>query len=90
MTRYSGSDEDEYFIQIGAMDKYMQKFTFINPMAVMPAPTNLPDKVKADLMKWYGEYLEFVRKEEEEERAVTWRMCEELTDNKPETNQEQS
>lgn len=90
MTGYSGSDEDEYFIQIGAMDKYMQKFTFINPMSVMPAPDNLPDKVKADLMKWYGEYLEFVRKEEEEERAVTRHMCEELTDNKPETNQEQS
>ena len=78
MPGYSGSDEDEYFIQFGAMDKYMQKFTFINPMSVMPAPDNLPDKVKADLMKWYGEYLDFVKKEEEEERATIKKMCNEI------------
>ncbi len=76
--KYSGSDEDEYFIQIGAMDKYMQKFTFINPMSVMPAPTNLPEKVKADLMKWYGEYLDFVKKAEEEEMATIKKICNEI------------
>lgn len=88
MTGYSGSDEDEYFIQIGAMDKYMQKFTFINPMAVMPAPTNLPDKVKADLMKWYGEYLEYIKKVEEEEKATIKKMCNEIKNENGEENSE--
>ena len=88
MDRYLGCDEDEYFIQFGAIDEYMTKFIFINPMAVMPAPDNLPEKVKSDLMSWYSEYLELMRREEEEEKAVTDRMCEESMRNKPETNQE--
>lgn len=88
MEDYSGSDEDEMFIQFGKLDEYMINFTFVHPMAVMPAPTNLPEKVKADLMSWYAEYLEHLRKEEEKEKAVTDRMCEESIRNKPETNQE--
>lgn len=78
---YWGSDEDEYFIQFGAMDESMAKFTFINPMDVMPPPANLPEKIKADLKKWYGEYLDFVKREEEEEKAATQRMCDELSNN---------
>lgn len=55
--RFSGCDDDEYFLQYGPYDEMMRNFTFAHPMQILPAPSNISKEEKDLLMQWYMDYL---------------------------------
>lgn len=54
---FSGSDDDEYFLQHGPYDEMMRNFTFAHPMQIIPAPSDISIEEKNSLMQWYADYL---------------------------------
>lgn len=56
---YPGSDDDEYFIQIGRYTAHMGNFHYIHLMDVYPAPKDLPDEILSDLKQWHECYSQF-------------------------------
>ncbi|MDE6238640.1 MAG: hypothetical protein K2M54_01475 [Muribaculaceae bacterium] len=75
MTGYEGSDDDEMFTQFGPYNDDWSNFTFNNPMAVLPAPENLPEEIKAELHSWHADWLRHLEEERAEEIRVINRMC---------------
>ncbi len=61
---FPGSDEDEYFVQFGPYEEFMQNFGFFHPMTMTPVQRMLSEEETADLKKWHQDYLDAIERGE--------------------------
>lgn len=61
----AGSDDDEYFIQFGPFEPVMHNFTFRNAVGIRLPALTVPDNVRASLIGYYKDYMDYLNFKDE-------------------------